>query len=106
MDPNQRNSCAIHETDRDKVGQTFGLDTGCSDWRKVAQESSHLREKGLLRQTVLKDGETHVKEKSKKTQNDEKKQRKNLEIYGQWKLKPGFINRVLVDVIFEASKCL
>ena len=23
-----------------------------------------------------------------------------------WKLKPGFINRVLVEVIFEASKCL
>ena len=23
-----------------------------------------------------------------------------------WKLKPGFINRVLVAVIFEASKCL
>ena len=22
-----------------------------------------------------------------------------------WKLKPGFINRVLVEVIFEASKC-
>ena len=25
---------------------------------------------------------------------------------GPWKLKPGFINRVLVEVIFEASKCL
>ena len=25
---------------------------------------------------------------------------------GPWKLKPGFINRVLVAVIFEASKCL
>ena len=23
-----------------------------------------------------------------------------------WKLKPGFINRVLVEVIFEASNCL
>ena len=23
-----------------------------------------------------------------------------------WKLKPGFVNRVLVAVIFEASKCL
>ena len=23
-----------------------------------------------------------------------------------WKLKPGFINRVLVAVVFEASKCL
>ena len=31
---------------------------------------------------------------------------KSVKILFPWKLKPGFINRVLVAVIFEASKCL
>ena len=29
-----------------------------------------------------------------------------FDMINPWKLKPGFINRVLVAVIFEASKCL
>ena len=42
-----------------------------------------LRAKGLLGQAVVKNGETHSKRTQKiKTQKAEKKQRKNLEIYG------------------------
>ena len=52
MDP--KNSCVIDKADRDKVGQTFGLDTGCSAWRKVAGNLATLLTKavGTQRQIV------------------------------------------------------
>ena len=59
--------------------------------------------------TIIRDGETTIKMKICVFEGGGKggrEENRPKTLFFLAKLKPGFINRVLVAVIFEASKCL